>query len=632
MQASKTHDDGESPEWPNLDFANPEDAMEHAHVLREDFHAVSVVLETHLGAQVPRYLFELIHKSYTELIGKSTHQLAIRTKKGEPQGPGKTVIAGPSQTSSHVKAHEPCKVKEQHTHAHKNEGAFTQKQPSEANRQGVPPCLSFCITITDEKVVRRLRHMKACELRCLVCHVANKSPLSFDAPEGRPWISNVLQFDNGDLEVKCHTYEELSCFLRPGSWSTAVESFVTPYGYAVVMKDVSATKLKLHKMTETARTDTIRQLYDANLSIPSLKRATDIRNIRWLELEEGGTRFEVSHSGAKKHSTATMRQMVVEFARATQANTAIKEGLKFDGDTHDCERFIPNDAVERCIDCLDFGHQAFPCSFGPRCSRCLAGHRNSVCSGMGQACTYCNLRHRHAGQICKPLQKSLHAAKNMIRAKEPLWKLPSNGLRRKPSEVIMQAVAADTENAEVVEVPPTTKPSSVSKAVKTSSKKERSAEQDLMVSGALAEEDQPPLRPQSQTSGPADILRQLDDIRTLVLRQASGRLDAMTPLSKTPEKTSKKRKAAEEAQDDQHARFTRGHKRSKHDKSDKAYKPKVSPKNSLENYIRDNKCIPVEEGESLQDALMRAGHVKHRRRPVGNGTWYLWTMSKPMEK
>ena len=93
--------------WPRLSFEKPDNWMRHAEVLKADFDALHVYLESNNGKAVPKYLFKILYKSYCNLhvkLGEAVdeenesesteetngegHQGVISTSVREPLGSG----------------------------------------------------------------------------------------------------------------------------------------------------------------------------------------------------------------------------------------------------------------------------------------------------------------------------------------------------------------------------------------------------------------------------------------------------------------------------------------------------------------------------------------------------------------
>lgn len=56
--------------WPTLSIGIPEDVSDHAACLRNDFEEVHRSLQASHGTNIPRYLFDILHRSYSRLCAK----------------------------------------------------------------------------------------------------------------------------------------------------------------------------------------------------------------------------------------------------------------------------------------------------------------------------------------------------------------------------------------------------------------------------------------------------------------------------------------------------------------------------------------------------------------------------------
>lgn len=188
--------------------------------------------------------------------------------------------------------------------------------------------------------------------------------------------------------------------------------------------DIAMKSIKLYDASEDGMKETIRTLWKANASLSTLKSHTDILSIRWLETEEGGSKFTVVRSNdiAKAAIMVLIRQIVITFANAAQANEAIAHGMQWDGLSHECVKFVAPHAVERCLNCLDFGHDSLQCTTGPRCIFCFGGHKAEVYCGLTARCAFCGQRHRQKCTMCEPMRFSMQVAQRVARSQEQLWK------------------------------------------------------------------------------------------------------------------------------------------------------------------------------------------------------------------
>jgi len=56
--------------WPKSSFQYPERWSQHADILQDDFDALHTYLESNEDKHVPKYLFNILHASYSSLSGK----------------------------------------------------------------------------------------------------------------------------------------------------------------------------------------------------------------------------------------------------------------------------------------------------------------------------------------------------------------------------------------------------------------------------------------------------------------------------------------------------------------------------------------------------------------------------------
>ena len=621
MSILAAYGDAEYTRWPTLNYSNPETATEHVRALRDDFNAISVVLEAQPTAQVPRHLFDTIYKSYLGLERKLTAELqqadAINSAKSAQRLSGPSVEhheAGQQDGASNQSEDEVFDG------ASSSAGELTQ--PSEC-----PEPRDFCsfnTFLTDENVIERLKYMKECQLRALIYRVATKRFAAFDTPIGAPWTFSVTLPESDRLHILCHTREERNAIVRSGPWRDDLEAFLKQRlpGYAVVMQKVPLKSLRFENASGNQMSERIGELVEVNSShIPGLKFKRHVQTFRWLGLDEGGTKEHViTDQRNNRHCGPVMRQAVVEFSKPTLANDAILHGLKWNGTTYSCVRMVEHDEIDRCFECLQYGHNSTPCPFGPRCLRCFAGHKTQACPGLIEACAFCGECHRKRGKICEPIKHTIEPAKRLVRSREPFFQISNGSTTPESSLGILNATNQDRQVACTVAL--INKNSGRLYGVRRRIDIDREFSPPMASASKAPAYDSPSSSPHSGTISPQAVLQKLDDHQKAILNQIAGRASSPPQVAALPAAAhpSKKRKAASPAQS---CPISKRSNRTTTVEFPEAKKEREDP---VQQYIRDNNCVPVNQGEGLRDALVRAGKMKGSNGGRGRetGTWYKW--------
>ena len=621
MSVQAAYGDGEYTRWPTLNYSNPETATEHVRALRDDFNAISVVLEAHPTAQIPRHLFDTIYRSYLGLQYKLIAELqqadAINSAKSAQRLSGPSVghqENGPQDGASNQG--------EDAVSCGASSSAEEISQPSECPEPR--DSFSFNTFLTDEKMIERLKYMNECQLRALVYRAANKKIGAFDTPIGAPWTFSVTLQESDHLHILCHTREERDALVQSGPWRDNLEAFLKQRlpGYAVVMQKVPLKSLRLQNASGSQMSERIGELVEANSShIPGLKFKRHVQTFRWLGLDEGGTKEHmITDQGNKRHYGPVMRQAVVEFAQPMHANDAILHGLKWNGITYSCVRMVEHDEIDRCFECLQYGHNSTPCPFGPRCVRCFGGHKIQACPGLIEACAFCGERHRKKGKICEPIKRTIEPAKRIVRSREPFFQISNGSTTPESSLGILYPANQGRQVTDTIA--PTKKNSGRLHEVR------RRIDMDGEFPSPMASASKGPAydstssSPHSGNISPQAVLQKLDDHQKAILHQITGRASSPPQVAtlSAAAHPSKKRKAASPTQP------RRISKSSNRTTTVQFPEVKKEPEDPVQKYIRDNNCVPVNQGEGLRDALVRAGKLENSTRGRGKetGTWYQW--------
>lgn len=295
----------------------------------------------------------------------------------------------------------------------------------------------------------------------------------------------------------------------------------------------------------------------------------------------------------------------MDFPYAEQANEAIRSGLSWYGAHHDCYRLIPGHEVDHCSSCLRYGHSAELCVDGRACALCFRGHDTKDCIQETRECVLCGTIHKIGGKECAVQKQTKGAVRDAIRQQKPFWPVGETS-----STADLRPAAAHTRVVDLESA--LSAPISVDTHVRgqpneTDLRRQHNALDTRSHIG--------PVRPQpsyidltqtdesdaTEEHSVDDSTDELDQhLCTTINSKISMSAAASNPVNAPPQDNFLKRQATKSPE--------RPHVVEHQLKRLKKAPSQETQETAVERYIRENKCIPVQQGR-FRDALLEAGQV-----------------------
>lgn len=624
--------------WPDLRSTDPTNPSDHLAALKADFNTLRTFSESDRSStgrdrKIPSDLFKKLHDSFTAFSQKSAGALSRQL--------GPQMKAG-----THVSNEDALQDFDEATVAYSLDGseslsacyARSRKKTKLAHIDDPPPSghCTFIVSL-NKHIAARIKAMDNAQKRNLICRATKRDPNEIACHSGKPWIIAVRLKSKHTLEVYCHDKYERSLLLAANISTKILDSAMDSQKvtFGVLMENVQADRLNLQP--EVKNYMAAQMLAAVNVSaLPSL---VDHRDLLSVQSRQAGKKGLVN--------------LMIEFATPKQANEAILEGLIWDEKRHKCKRLLRDSEIQKCSNCQRFGHVLSKCTNGTACELCLRPHPTDDC--LQQPCKFCGKQHS-LGSLCKVYGIEKCKVKELVRLQQPLWPLTQD-----PGSGIPLGLESHRSHVKTSSAPAFIPQSFLRDSLRTGDQEQPHHNSDYgSVTGDL-EPSVSPIAIPAQVTGTSTIsitdtqhlgqgleakryeavLRELDNLRGAVYDQAPNSPTCLRSPASAPVVTpQKKRKAITALHVDTTAQPDSSGKRVKYGHSTTPPRVMDQVLDPVEEYIRENGCVTVEAGESLKNALERAGIVteplhraerRHRRRrsPVAESSWYKWTTRLP---
>jgi hypothetical protein len=138
----------------------------------------------------------------------------------------------------------------------------------------------------------------------------------------------------------------------------------------------------------------------------------DIEYIGWL-------------TGKQPPPNKAMTSIIIEFTKPEDANKIIDEGLVWQGEMCQSERYERQCHLKQCFQCYKYGHIGTQCKAAKTCGYCAQEHRTSECPtrkerGAARKCAACHGAHEAWSQEC-PVRKEELARTKAAYADRPRY-------------------------------------------------------------------------------------------------------------------------------------------------------------------------------------------------------------------
>jgi hypothetical protein len=238
------------------------------------------------------------------------------------------------------------------------------------------------MNIRDPLTVQSLRAINPSNLKMHVQRAIEQS--------GNENIVNVKivssnQLKSGDLSIKTASSREVEALRQfADDWAHRIGSGTTVQipTFGVLAHGIRTSTMDMSKLDEIRA-----QILQDNR--PFIPRA-EIRHIGWL---------------TRDATTKTATTITIEFTKPEDANKIIDEGLIWQGEVFQCERYERQCRVKQCFKCQRYGHIGTQCKAATACGHCAQEHDTRDCpSRAGQAvtrkCAACRGEHEAWSRQC----------------------------------------------------------------------------------------------------------------------------------------------------------------------------------------------------------------------------------------
>jgi len=361
--------------WPKLSFQHPQQWSQHVNTLQNDFNALHTYLESNEDSHVPKYLFNILHASYSSLTEKLSQSRPIGSELTS-DGKGEGGYNGTEEAVAQAAAEAGVGHQANFNDESDSESGSGSGSKSESDGDSDGSSDTECETKTTGG--------------------EENTQETADESTGVSMEDTEESSDESSSEKAETTVSDITDPQEQARKATIV------YGVVAYMLLSSATKLSFTQ-------DYVRRIVKENRSrLTALTGSSDIKGMRWF---------------VKRKIGRGLLCLLIEFATPQLANQAIKHGFAWRGKVHKCERLIEETELMPCIICLTYGHRKHQCNLKPRCCKCGGDHLSSTCSCTSLTCPACSSEHRG-----KPLCERRRAMKRDFRMavgrQYPLWREP----------------------------------------------------------------------------------------------------------------------------------------------------------------------------------------------------------------
>lgn len=249
------------------------------------------------------------------------------------------------------------------------------------------------VNIRNPQTTQSLRAMNP---RNLKAHVDRAIAQSENEHIANIKIMSANQLKSGDLSIKTITNSEMQALRQfTEDWTPRLGNGTSVRNptYGVLAHGIRTSTMNVKKFEETR--DII--LQDNKPFIPT----ADIKYIGWL---------------TRRASNKTMSSVIIEFTRPEDANKIIDEGLVWQGEMCQCERYERGCRLKQCFQCQKYGHIGTQCKATIACGYCAQEHSSRECTSKTdrdspRKCATCQGAHEAWSQQCPTRKEEMARTK-----------------------------------------------------------------------------------------------------------------------------------------------------------------------------------------------------------------------------
>ena len=250
------------------------------------------------------------------------------------------------------------------------------------------------VNIRNPHTIQTLRAMNP---RAMKAHVDAAIVQSENEHIAKITTMSTNQLKSGDLSIRTATIGEMQTLRQfTDDWVPRLGSgtSVRTPTYGVLVHGIRTSTIDMEKFGQVRN-----EILQANK--PFIPTA-DIRYIGWLT--------------GKTPPVKAMSSIIIEFTKAEDANKIIDEGLVWQGEMCQSERYERQCRLKQCFQCHKYGHIGTQCKAARTCGYCALEHRTSECPTRTERdatrkCAVCHGPHEAWSHTCPTRKEELAKTK-----------------------------------------------------------------------------------------------------------------------------------------------------------------------------------------------------------------------------
>ncbi|KAH7563671.1 hypothetical protein BM1_00718 [Bipolaris maydis] len=305
-------------------------------------------------------------------VGKASLEMARRIKNAGPQTGGTLSYAAMAARGATLAGTSNTQV---------------PRMPSSQTQREV------VVTIRDPNTVQSLRAMNP---RNLNAHVERAIAQSGNENIASIKVLSSNQLKSGDLSIKTATStdtEALKQFADDWVHRVGNRATIRITTYGIIAHSIRTSTIDMTRFEETRN----QLLLDNKPFIPQ----AEIKYIGWL---------------TRNAPTKAASSIIIEFSKPEDANKIIDEGLIWQGEVFQCERYERQCRVKQCFKCQHYGHIGTQCKATIACGYCAQEHESRDCPSkldrtIPRKCATCRGEHEAWNHQCPTRKEEKAKAK-----------------------------------------------------------------------------------------------------------------------------------------------------------------------------------------------------------------------------
>jgi hypothetical protein len=244
--------------------------------------------------------------------------------------------------------------------------------------------------------------IRALSPRSLKAHVDRAIEQSSNEHIDKLKAVSANQLKSGDLSIKTATtadMEALRQFAEDWEHRIGNGALVRIPTYGILAHGIRTSSMDMDRLTQLR--DEL--LQDNKPFIPT----AEIKHIGWL---------------TRSATTKSASSVIIEFSKAEDANKIIDEGLIWQGEVFQCERYDRQCRLRQCFRCHKYGHIGTQCKATTTCGYCAQEHMTRECpskndSTMPRKCAACYGDHEAWHSQCTTRKRELAKVKEAYKSR-----------------------------------------------------------------------------------------------------------------------------------------------------------------------------------------------------------------------